>query len=156
MKGYQITIGGRTFEVRLLSDPHQDRVEVEVDGQPLVVDVQDLGSDEAGPEPAGPGPLTAASMASPVRDPAAAPVSAPPAAASARTVAAPLPGVVKSVAVGPGQRVSPGDPLLVIEAMKMDNVIRASREGVVDAVHVAEGHRVAHGQPMIVYRASSQ
>lgn len=155
MKGYQITIGGRTFEVRLLSDPHQDRVEVEVDGQPLVVDVQDLGSDEAGPEPAAPTSPAAASDVSAARGSGATPVSTPRAAPSVSTVAAPLPGVVKSVAVGPGQRVAPGDPLLVIEAMKMDNVIRASREGVVDAVHVAEGHRVAHGQPMIAYRVSS-
>ena len=150
MKRYQITIGGRRFEVRLLSDPHRDRVEVEVDGQPLVVDVQDLDMD---------GSESAADLPTPVPDAAAAPTGAivmpgvpPPAASAGRSVAAPLPGVVKSIAVQPGQRVDPGDVLLVIEAMKMDNVIRASRRGVIDAIHIVEGHRVAHGDVMIEYR----
>jgi len=79
-------------------------------------------------------------------------VAVPSGAPSGRAVAAPLPGVVKSIAVRPGQGVVAGEVLLVIEAMKMDNVIRASRQGVVDAVHVAEGHRVAHGQTMLEYR----
>ncbi|MFN2227918.1 MAG: biotin/lipoyl-containing protein [Anaerolineae bacterium] len=152
MRGYRITIDGRAFEVRLLSDPHGDRVEVEVDGRTLVVDVQDLGRDDGRSRPAVPAPAPDVALAAGARESSAAPLPAPRAAPTARTVAAPLPGVVKSVAVRQGQRVGPGDELLVIEAMKMDNVIRAGREGVVEAVHVAEGHRVAHGQPLIEYR----
>jgi biotin carboxyl carrier protein len=71
-------------------------------------------------------------------------------------VAAPLPGVIKSIAVAPGEEVSPGQELLIIEAMKMDNVIRAGRQGVIEVVHVAEGHRVAHGQLMLEYRVQAQ
>jgi biotin carboxyl carrier protein len=66
---------------------------------------------------------------------------------------APLPGLVKSISVRPEQQVSAGDELVVIEAMKMDNVIRATREGIVDSVFVVEGHHVVHGQPMIRYVA---
>lgn len=152
MKQYQITISGRTFHVRLLSDPHGDQVEVEVDGQPLVVDVQDLGADDGGAVPATPAPSPDTVPAIPAQGLAATLASAPRATPSGRAVNAPLPGVVKSIVVQPGQRVGPGDELLVIEAMKMDNVIRAGQEGVVDAIHVAEGHRVAHGQPLIEYR----
>jgi biotin carboxyl carrier protein len=152
MNGYRITIGGHTFHVRLLSDPHADRVEVEVDGRPLVVDVQDLAGDDGQAEPIAPAPALDAQPAAGVQGPGSAPLSVPRTAPTTRTVAAPLPGVVKSVAVRPGQRVAPGDELLVIEAMKMDNVIRAGREGVVETIHVAEGHRVAHGQFMIEYR----
>lgn len=150
MKRYQITIGGRSFEVRLLSDPHQDRVEVEVDGQHLVVEVQDLDMDSRGEGPHSLAPVPGATVAPAAGTTPQGP--APPSAPSGRSVAAPLPGVVKSIAVQPGQRVDPGDVLLVIEAMKMDNILRASRQGVVDAVHVAEGHRVAHGQPILEYR----
>ncbi len=152
MKRYQITVDGHVFEVRLLSDPRQDRVEVEVDGQPLVVDVRDLDTAGGAAElsdfaPAAGAPTRAVADGSgDSRD------LTTPRGPSRQMVAAPLPGVVKSVAVRPGQRVGPGDTLLVIEAMKMDNVIRASREGVVDAVRVAEGHRVAHGDVMIEYR----
>ena len=156
MKRYQITIGGRSFEVRLLSDPYQDRIEVEVDGQPLVVDVQDLDMDGRGEGPhRGPGPGPSR-KATPPDSTAPATTTAtqglpPPGALSGRVVVAPLPGIVKSIAVRPGQRVGSGDELLVIEAMKMDNVIRASRQGVVHAIHVAEGHRIAHGDLMLEY-----
>jgi biotin carboxyl carrier protein len=51
--------------------------------------------------------------------------------------------------VRPGQEVAPGDRLLVIEAMKMDNVIRAPRRGTIDTLHVAEGQHVAHGDPLL-------
>jgi biotin carboxyl carrier protein len=64
-----------------------------------------------------------------------------------------LPGVVKAVKVQVGQEVAPGDPLLVIEAMKMDNVIRAVRSGAIAAVHAVEGHQVAHGEPLLEYEA---
>ena len=145
MKQYRIRVDGRTFEVRLLSDPGQETVQVDVDGEVLSVDLEVLEAEreDARPEPE-PGPQPAVGVA-----PAAAPV---PQVASGRTVTAPLPGVIKQIAVQPGQKVTPGATLLVIEAMKMDNIIRASREGVVDTVHIAEGHRVAHGEPMLEYR----
>jgi biotin carboxyl carrier protein len=145
MKQYRIRIDGRTFDVRLLSDPRQETVQVEVDGEVLSVDLEVLEAEreDARPEPV-PGPASEAGVA-----PATAAV---PPVTSGKTVTAPLPGVIKQLAVRPGQKVAPGATLLVIEAMKMDNIIRASREGVVDRIHVAEGHRVAHGEPMLDYR----
>ncbi|MBE9508922.1 MAG: acetyl-CoA carboxylase biotin carboxyl carrier protein subunit, partial [Chloroflexi bacterium] len=65
------------------------------------------------------------------------------------TVAAPLPGVIKSIGVRPGQRVAADDELLVIEAMKMDNVIRATRAGTIGTIHVAEGRQVAYGEILL-------
>jgi biotin carboxyl carrier protein len=59
--------------------------------------------------------------------------------------------VIKSIAARLGERVTAGDPLLVIEAMKMDNVIRAPRKGTIAAIHVAEGGRVAHGDPLVAF-----
>jgi biotin carboxyl carrier protein len=144
MKRYQITIDGHTFDVQFLSDPRQDTVQVEVDGETLIVGVG------AGPAWSG----EAVAVPAPAGDQAAAEVTASrePVEVTGSSVVAPLPGVIKSIAVRPGQQVSPGQELLVIEAMKMDNVIRAGRQGVVEAVHVAEGHRVAHGQIMMKYQ----
>jgi pyruvate carboxylase len=51
-------------------------------------------------------------------------------------IAAPMPGVVASVSVQPGQAVREGDPLLTIEAMKMETGIYAERDATVKAVHV--------------------
>lgn len=131
---YRITVEGQTFEVVVLDDPRQPQVRVEVDGQPLTVTV------ESGP-PAG---RTAASPP----QPASVQPSLP---AADRWVTAPLPGIIKSVAVEVGQRVAPGDELLTIEAMKMDNVIRAEREGRVAAVRVSAGRQVAYGDRLIEF-----
>ena len=58
----------------------------------------------------------------------------------------PIPGLNARVLVAPGQRVEAGQPLLVLEAMKMENEIRAPRAGLVSAVHVSAGRSVALGQ----------
>jgi pyruvate carboxylase len=57
-------------------------------------------------------------------------------------VAAPMPGVIASVAVAQGQAVQPGDLLLTIEAMKMETGLYAERPGSVQALHVQPGSQV--------------
>jgi pyruvate carboxylase len=57
-------------------------------------------------------------------------------------VAAPMPGVVASVAVAPGRKVAAGDMLLTIEAMKMETAIHAEHAGVIKAVHAPVGSQV--------------
>jgi biotin carboxyl carrier protein len=66
-----------------------------------------------------------------------------------QTVRAYMPGRVVSVAVAPGDAVEPGRPLVVLEAMKMQNEIQAERAGVVRAVHVAAGEAVEGGDPLL-------
>jgi 3-methylcrotonyl-CoA carboxylase alpha subunit len=62
---------------------------------------------------------------------------------------APMPGRVSAVRVCAGQRVSRGEELVVVEAMKMENALRAPRDGVVRAVHVAPGDMVAPGRALL-------
>jgi pyruvate carboxylase len=57
-------------------------------------------------------------------------------------VAAPIPGMVTSIAVGVGTRVAQGDKLLTLEAMKMLTTLNASADGVVEAIHVKVGETV--------------
>ncbi|RJG27765.1 pyruvate carboxylase [Massilia cavernae] len=57
-------------------------------------------------------------------------------------VGAPMPGIVATVAVVVGQRVAKGDPLLSLEAMKMETMLRAERAGVVRALHTTPGKAV--------------
>src|SRR5690554_1232889 len=54
-------------------------------------------------------------------------------------VRAPMPGLIVDMKVKAGDTVAERDPLLVLEAMKMENVLRAPGTGVVKAVHVAKG-----------------
>ncbi len=62
---------------------------------------------------------------------------------------APMPGRVAKVAVRAGARVQSNQPLLVLEAMKMEHVIEAPHAGVVTAVHVAEGEQAARGAVLV-------
>ena len=57
-------------------------------------------------------------------------------------LAAPMPGVIASVAVSNGQRVVAGDMLLTIEAMKMETALNADNDGVIKELHVAAGQQV--------------
>jgi pyruvate carboxylase subunit B len=58
-------------------------------------------------------------------------------------VRAPMPGLVLSVGIEAGSHVSLGQGLVVLEAMKMENELRASSEGTVKAIHVAAGDAVS-------------
>ncbi|MEL6375195.1 MAG: biotin/lipoyl-containing protein [Pseudomonadota bacterium] len=55
----------------------------------------------------------------------------------------PMPGLVKSVAVRVGDQVQAGDALCVVEAMKMENILRAERDATIAAVHAGEGDSLA-------------
>lgn len=64
------------------------------------------------------------------------------AAAKHKDLKAPMPGMVLSVLVEAGKEVEKDEPLLILEAMKMENVIKAPAEGVVKSVKVEEGKSV--------------
>ena len=54
-----------------------------------------------------------------------------------------MPGQVRSISVQPGDTVQKGQTLLVLEAMKMENVLRAERDGTVKAVFAKKGDSLA-------------
>jgi len=62
---------------------------------------------------------------------------------SGKVVKSPMPGLVLSIAVKPGQDVQAGEAIAVVEAMKMENVLRAEHDGKVKTVHVKPGESVA-------------
>jgi biotin carboxyl carrier protein len=71
--------------------------------------------------------------------------------AGAKSVLAPLPGVIVAISVKPGDAVEPGQELCIIEAMKMKNVIRASRAGTLEAVHVTLNQHVKHHDVLLEF-----
>jgi biotin carboxyl carrier protein len=71
-------------------------------------------------------------------------------AAAGGTVVAPMPGTVIEVTVNIGDNVTKGQPLLVLEAMKMENEIMAPADGVVQEVNVTQGVSVNAGDVLIV------
>ncbi len=62
---------------------------------------------------------------------------------SGKAVRCPMPGLVLSIAVAEGQEVKAGETLAVVEAMKMENVLRAERDGIVKKIHARKGDSLA-------------
>jgi biotin-dependent carboxylase-like uncharacterized protein len=69
-------------------------------------------------------------------------------------VRASMPGLVVSVAVAPGDRVAAGQPVVVLEAMKMQNPVRAPRGGRISRVLVAPGVQVEGGAPLLEFEGA--
>ena len=105
---------------------------VRVNGKAFTVEVAESGQ-LAAVEPAAP----AASEASPS------------ASGSGEPVNASLAGNIFKVHVTPGTAVQEGDPMLIVEAMKMETVVPAPRSGTITDVFVAEGDKVAVGDPLV-------
>lgn len=124
---YKVTLNNRVYEV-----------EVEM-GQAMLIDEYDAVA-----------PAPAAAPAAPAAAPAA-PAAAPAAAlASGEVVKAPMPGNILKINVAPGQKVEEGDVLIVLEAMKMENEIVATKSGTVAQVAVSKGAVVETGAPLVV------
>ncbi len=77
-------------------------------------------------------------------------------AMSGSSMVAPLPGTVVEVFVKPGDQIESGQVVLIIEAMKMKNSIRAVRGGTVGQVLVSSGQSVAHKQPLLSFADSGE
>jgi propionyl-CoA carboxylase alpha chain len=74
--------------------------------------------------------------------------------ASHESANSPMPGQVLRVLVTVGQRVKAGDPLLSLEAMKMEQTIKATIEGIVQSILVEPGTMVAPGQMLVEIQAT--
>ena len=97
-------------------------------------------------------PLRTTVASEPVPGPLPAQRLAPaPGDADTKAVHAPIPGVIVSIGVQPGDEVTAGQELCVLEAMKMNNAIRASRAGRVATVYVSVGQHVKHHEVLIEY-----
>jgi propionyl-CoA carboxylase alpha chain len=65
---------------------------------------------------------------------------------------APMPGLLTEVSVTAGQAVKAGDKLASIEAMKMENVLKAQQDGIVDELLAKSGESLAVDQPIMSFK----
>jgi propionyl-CoA carboxylase alpha chain len=77
------------------------------------------------------------------------PVKPPP--DTSRHLLSPMPGLLVSIAVGEGQEVKAGEELAVLEAMKMENTLRAERNGVVAKIHFEPGSSLEVGDTIMEF-----
>jgi len=69
-----------------------------------------------------------------------------------KLLTSPMPGRIINVFVKPGDTIGAGQPIIVVEAMKMQNILRAERDCVVKAVHVKPGSDVAVDQELVAFQ----
>jgi biotin carboxyl carrier protein len=72
-------------------------------------------------------------------------------AVKVKEIKAPMPGLVLNILVKPGDAVKKNDPILVLEAMKMENVIKAPGDAVVSAIVAEKGKAVEKGQLLVSF-----
>ena len=70
---------------------------------------------------------------------------------TSRLLLSPMPGLLVDLAVKPGQPIKAGEKLAVIEAMKMENVLRAERDATVKALLAKAGDSLAVDQPIVEF-----
>ncbi|MCS6939490.1 MAG: acetyl-CoA carboxylase biotin carboxyl carrier protein subunit, partial [Roseiflexus sp.] len=148
----RVVIEGTAYDVEIV-DLNARPVVAIVDGErfeiwPESPPAPAVGSLDGRQAPVGSAP--SALPASPA--PALAAPAPAPGAAESGTVLAPIPGVILAVRVKPGDRVTTGQEVCVLEAMKMQNSIRARNSGVVAAVYISDGQHVKHHQPLMVIK----
>ena len=144
MKEYKLKINGNDYAVTV-NEVDGSMAEVEVNGTPFKVEFEKPIKKAAAP---------VSKPMAPKATPAGAPevkVSKPAAAAGAgNAVTSPLPGVILEVSVKVGDTVKRGDKVMVLEAMKMENVIEATADGTVTAIKVDKGDSVLEGAPLVI------
>jgi len=151
MSRYNLTINGNIYDVEVTGFTGA-AASVTVNGNPYQVQLSGGAVTSAVPV----APAAAPAAPAPAQPAAAAPAPAQPAPAApaapegGEVVAAPMPGLVLSVMVKEGDTVSEGDTIIVIEAMKMENEIKAHVSGTVTKVNVAPGTEISVNDVMVV------
>lgn len=126
---YKVTLNNRVYEV-----------EVE-QGQAMLIDEYELSAPAAPAAPAA--PVAAAPAAAPA-------ASAPVSVAAGEPVKSPMPGNILRIEVSQGQHVNEGDVIMVLEAMKMENEIVATKSGTIAQIAVSKGAVVETGAVLAV------
>ena len=140
---FTIRINQTTYTVDV-GDVSRSPVSVDVDGQAFEVEFEEHDGRQVQP---------VASVREGVeRRPRQAPSQKPAAQAGGNAVLAPMSGEVLKVNVKPGDSVSAQDVVCVLEAMKMEQMIKAGRDGVVEAVQVQQGQNVSNGAVLVTFQ----
>ena len=143
MKEYKFKIHGTEYEVSINS-VEDNIADVTVNGTPYEVEIEGKTSKVikvTKPTPSSTSAATTAEVISTAK--AAAKKSA------GAAVKSPLPGVIVDIKVRQGDRVTAGQHLLVLEAMKMENNIDADRDGIIVELKVNKGDSVLEGDTLL-------
>lgn len=143
----RVKVGERWYTVEV-GDLDEFPIQAVVDGELVEVEMGDMPAAMSPQTDAADLPVERREPAQPTPRPerAARPATS---AEPSRSFKTPMPGVIVSVAVKEGDQVVTGDPICILEAMKMQQTLRADWSGIVQAVHVTAGDQVVDGQAIV-------
>ena len=125
------------------------KFKISIDGTQYLVEMEEVGAPVATPADAAPAAPAAPAPAPAAPEPAAAPAPAAPVSdgvpEGAHEQAAPMPGKILDIHVGLGDAVEVNQPVMVLEAMKMESQIVAEVAGTIASINVASGQMVNPG-----------
>jgi propionyl-CoA carboxylase alpha chain len=147
-KGYAVSMGKRKLKIETFWSPGQPLFHATIDGQTVAVQVDAVGS---GWRLISEGGQAEALVLTPRQAElyALMPVKAAP--DTSKFLLSPMPGLLSSIAVNEGQEIKAGEVLAVVEAMKMENVLRAARDGTVKTLHAKPGDSLRVDQKIIEF-----
>lgn len=124
------------------------KFKITVNGTEYLVEMEEIGAPQVAsvPQPTAPAPVA---NPEPVVEPAAPAAPVQTSAATADAMTAPMPGTILKILVNPGESVQENQPLMILEAMKMENEIVAGKSGVVAGIYVSTGDMVNPGDALI-------
>jgi propionyl-CoA carboxylase alpha chain len=145
---FVVDVGGRHLAIETGWSPSEPLMHAKIDGQTIVVQIDAIGS---GWRLIHEGGQAEALVLTPRQAElyALMPVKAAP--DTSKFLLSPMPGLLASVAVGEGQEIKTGEVLAVVEAMKMENVLRATRDGTVKTLHAKAGDSLRVDQKIIEF-----
>ena len=160
MKEVKFDINGKEYIVEINEFGAYEAV-LTVNGRTYKVGLKDLGIETVSdikPQPAPRQPLTPPGVPqmlfseAPIENPrSAGPVAhKPESVVNASSIVAPLPGLILKVMVKVGDTVTPGQDVMIMEAMKMENEIQSHIKGTVRELKVKEGDSISEGDVLIV------
>lgn len=148
MRTYEFHLNGKDYSVTV-KDLSNDHAMVEVNGEAYSIDIKNSSSPSV--TPAVSAPKKASTTPRPSAPASAPPPSAPPPpAGEGNALAAPIPGSILDIYVKVGDEVKSGQPLVKMEAMKMENEVRATQDGKVQSISVSKGESVSQGQALLI------
>ncbi len=136
------------------------KFKISIDGTQYLVEMEEVGAPQPTPADAAPAPAAAAPAPAPAPVPAPAPAAAPapapepapapaaPAVAGSFAQTAPMPGTILDIHVKVGDTVAANQPVMVLEAMKMENEVVAEQAGTIASINVEKGAMVNPGDTL--------
>ncbi|NOR45288.1 MAG: biotin/lipoyl-binding protein [Candidatus Delongbacteria bacterium] len=144
MKEIKLDINGKEYTVKI-NEFGSKEATLEVNGKKYVVGLKDLGKElnlgsvsEV---------LTPLATSDPIQS---APKTNTPSTGGSGEVLSPLPGLILNVIVSVGDKVKDGQNIMIMEAMKMENDIIATKDGVIKSINVKNGDNISEGDVLAI------